>query len=573
MAKKPDGPTKVTGFRPQAKALLQITKRDVAAMPVEDVQQLVYTLQLHEIELEMQNEELRQAQAELEAARDRYVELYDGAPTGYLTLDPKGMILEANLPACTLLGMTRRDLIGKPLIRFIDKKDQAAALHHVRELCHTHSRQVCELDLAREDGVSTSVRFESVAIGDHPGQDTRALISLTDITQHKHLEMQFRQAQKIEAVGRLAGGVAHDFNNLLTVINGYSALLIDQLSPEDPRRTLAVETLHAGERAAELTRQLLAFSRKQVFMPQPLNFNDALRSISSMLSRLLGDNIVLTMDFASDLWLINGDKGQLDQVTMNLAINARDAMPQGGTVTIATGNLSVTPTRPDREGIMPPGDYVHVSVRDSGHGMTPETLSHLFEPFFTTKEVDHGTGLGLSTVYGIVKQSHGYVFVVSAPDQGTTFHLYYPRMAAAPASAVVAAPAPAPDTRRMTGFETLLVVDDHNSVRTLVVEALKGYGYRVIEAAYGEEALRIAASLPEPVQVLVTDLIMPHMSGSDLAERLRCTWPGLRVLFMSGYTNPLKPTLIDEPGTAFIQKPFALDDLARRLRDLLDLSI
>ena len=224
---------------------------------------------------------------------------------------------------------------------------------------------------------------------------------------------------------------------------------------------MAVETLKAGERASELTKQLLAFSRKQVLMPQPLNFNDSLRLISSMLNRLLGEEVTLTMDLASDLWSINGDKGQLNQVTMNLAINARDAMPNGGTLTIATRNLSVTPEWPDRYRLMPPGDYVHVSVSDTGHGMTPETLSHLFEPFFTTKEVGQGTGLGLATVYGIVKQSQGYIFADSALDQGTTFHLYYPRVIATPAVAKT------PPLRRRKGSESLLVIEDQDSVRAI----------------------------------------------------------------------------------------------------------
>jgi PAS domain S-box-containing protein len=386
----------------------------------------------------------------------------------------------------------------------------------------------------------------------------------TDITEHKRLETQFRQAQKMDAIGRLAGGVAHDFNNLLTIINGYSAMLIDRLSEEDPRYEMAVETLKAGERASELTKQLLAFSRKQVLMPQPLNFNDSLRLINSMLNRLLGEEVTLTMDLAPDLWSINGDKGQLNQVTMNLAINARDAMPNGGTLTIATRNLSVTPEWPDRYRLMPLGDYVHVSVSDTGHGMTPETLSHLFEPFFTTKEVGQGTGLGLATVYGIVKQSQGYIFADSALDQGATFHIYYPRVIA------TSAVAKTPPLRRKKGSETLLVIEDQDSVRALIVQALKQDGYQVIEAANGEDALRAAASLPEPIQALVTDVIMPHMSGLVVAERLKHIWPGVKVLFMSGYVDPTKPAFLDGPGTAFIQKPFLPDDLARHLRDLLD---
>jgi CheY-like chemotaxis protein len=376
--------------------------------------------------------------------------------------------------------------------------------------------------------------------------------------------------QKIEAVGRLAAGVAHDFNNLLTVINGYSQLLVDQLDPNDRRRELAVETLQAGERAADLTKQLLAFSRKQIFVPQQLNLNDSLQAISSMLKRLLGDRIRLTMDLAPDLWPIYGDKGQLDQVTMNLVVNAYDAMPNGGTVRIVTRNHSVTQERPDRHGVMPQRDYVQMSVRDSGLGMTSDTISHLYEPFFTTKDVGQGTGLGLSTVYGIVKQSHGFIFVDSALGHGSSFECYYPRMV----EASVQAPAEAlPISRSFIGSETLLLVEDHGSVRALVAQALRGYGYRVIEATDGEDALGVVAKLSEPIQALVTDVMMPNMSGAELAERLRCTWPGLRVLFMSGYTDPLKPALLDTPGTVFIQKPFGLDMLGSRLRDLLDLSI
>ena len=570
MNKEPDEPTKDTKLRTQVEMLLRATRQDIAAMPVKDVQQLVHELQVQQIQLEMQNEELRRTQVELEGARDRYVELYDGAPTGYLTVNSRGQILEANLPACTLLGVTRQHLIGTPLIAYISDGDQAEYIRHIRALLRSLNRQSCDLDLIRPDGAALSVRFESVAIHNPPGEETLVRTALIDITMHKQLEVQFRQVQKIEAVGRLAAGVAHDFNNLLTVINGYSQLLIDQLAPEDHRYALVAETLQAGERAAELTKQLLAFSRKQIFIPQPLNLNDSLRAISSMLRRLLDDRIVLTMDLAPDLWPIYGDRGQLDQVTMNLVVNAHDAMPHGGTVTITTRNVSVTPERPDPYGVMPQNDYVNVSVRDNGQGMSLDTLSHLYEPFFTTKEVGHGTGLGLSTVYGIIKQSHGYIFVESKLGHGSTFDCYYPRMMAAQVQAPATAP---PDSRRLTGSETLLLVEDHDSVRALVAQALTGYGYRVIEAADGEDALRVVGTLSEPIQALVTDVMMPNLSGSELAERLRHTWPGLRVLFMSGYTDPLKPTLLDRPDTAFIQKPFGLDILASRLRDLLDLSI
>jgi two-component system, cell cycle sensor histidine kinase and response regulator CckA len=814
MTKKPDKSTKVTGLSKQTEELLRMTKGDVAAMPVKDVQRLVHELQVQQIELAAQNEELRRTQVELEAAGDRYMDLYDFSPAGQLKLDTSSTIAEANLRAATLLGTNRKELIGQPLARIIAVEDQDIFHRHCRKVLKTGTRQTCELQIQEATGAKRWVYLQSLTAHEKPGQTTHwrtVLLDITerkrseqafrlakfsveraadavywidpqakvldvneaaslmlgyskdelcamtlydldpdfqadmwpgfwaetkrrgtkvfetahrakngrlipievsvnyllyegkeyhcafvrditerkrareelrrsrafitsvvenlpnmifvkdaknlkyirfnkagedllgysredligksdydffpkaeadfftetdrqvlkagrlhdipeesiqtrdkgqrilhtkkiplldadgtpqyllgiseDITERKRLEAQFRQVQKMEAVGRLAGGMAHDFNNLLTVINGYSALIIDQLSLEDPRLEMAVKTLRAGELAGELTKQLLAFSRKQILMPQPLNFNDSLRSISSILNPLLNENVTLTMDLAPDLWSINGDKGQLDQVTMNLAINACDAMPDGGDLTIATRNLSVGPQRTDHHRMMPPGDYVHVSVCDTGHGMSDETLSHLFEPFFTTKEVGQGTGLGLATAYGIVRQSQGYIFPVSALGRGTTFHLYYPRVVTAPAVAKT------PPVRSRKGSESLLIVEDHESVRALVVQALKWCGYRVIEAANGEDALRIAASLPEPVHALVTDVRMPHMSGPEVAERLRGTWPGLRVLFMSGYTDLIKPAFLDEPGTAFIQKPFSPDTLARHLRDLLERSI
>ena len=372
----------------------------------------------------------------------------------------------------------------------------------------------------------------------------------------------------MEAVGRLAGGVAHDFNNLLTVINGYSEILLNQLPPGDPLSAMAKETLQAGERARSLTGQLLAFSRRQILRPQPLDLNDPIRSISSMLERLLGETIVLAIDLEPNLWTIHSDKGHIDQVLMNLAVNARDAMPNGGDLTIATRNVVVTRTQPTGPGMVPPGEYVQVSMGDNGQGMSQDTLAHLFEPFFTTKPEGTGTGLGLATVHGIVTQSRGTIVVDSALGQGTTFHLYFPRFVAP-----LAPPQASSQGHRTIGSETVLVVEDQDSVRNVIIHGLKHQGYQVTAAAGGEEALRLAGSLPEPIQVLVTDVIMPHMTGPVLAQRLRQIWPGLLVLFMSGYTDQADPAFLDEPGTAFIQKPFVPSTLAKSLRELLDRPI
>jgi two-component system, cell cycle sensor histidine kinase and response regulator CckA len=513
----------------------------------------------------------RRADQELATQQTQLKGVIASAMDAIITVNERERVVVFNQAAESMFLCQNADAIGQPLARFIPERFRQ------EHSAHMHAFTATQQATSRSMGQSRALfglrangeEFPIEASISHAQVDGKSLLTviLRDVTERKQLEEQLRQAQKMDAVGRLAGGVAHDFNNLLTIINGYSALLIDRLSGEDPRREMVVETLKAGERASELTKQLLAFSRKQVLMPQPLNFNDSLRLISSMLSRLLGEEVTLTMDLAPDLWSINGDKGQLNQVTMNLAINARDAMPDGGTLMIATRNVSVTTERPGHHRMMPPGDYVHVSVHDTGHGMSPETLSHLFEPFFTTKEVGQGTGLGLATVYGIVKQSQGYIFADSTLDQGSTFHLYYPRVIAAPAMAEI------PPVRHRKGSERLLVIEDQDSVRALIVQALKQDGYHVVEAANGEEALQAAASLLEPIQALVTDVIMPQMSGLVVAERLRVIWPGIRVLFMSGYVDLTKPAFLDKPGTAFIQKPFLPDELARHLRDLLDRSI
>ncbi|RPH78536.1 MAG: PAS domain-containing sensor histidine kinase, partial [Nitrospiraceae bacterium] len=510
----------------------------------------------------------KQAEEALRASERLMNNFLENIPSYVFATDRQHRYILLSNNLAQFYGKPKEEILGKTH-HHVFPKDLADAIQATNEQIMTSgiSQHIEEVVESTVGGVPRVMSVNKSPLRDEKGQIYGISGVATDVTEHKRLEAQFRQAQKMDAVGRLAGGVAHDFNNLLTVINGYSALLTDRLSQDDPRHEMAVETLQAGERASELTKQLLAFSRKQVLMPQPLNFNDSLRLISSMLDRLLGEEVMLAMDLAPDLWLINGDKGQLNQVTMNLAINARDAMPNGGTLTIATRNLSVTPEWPDRYGMIPQGDYVHVSVLDTGHGMSPETLSHLFEPFYTTKEVGQGTGLGLATVYGIVKQSQGYIFADSTLDQGTTFHLFYPRVIAAMAAAA------APPVVHKKGSERLLVVEDQDSVRALIVQALKQDGYHVIEAASGEDALRTAALLSEPIQVLITDVIMPHMSGLVLVERLRVTWPGIRVLYMSGYVDPSKPAFLDEPGTAFIQKPFLPDHLARHLRDLLEKSL
>jgi len=686
MAKALDESMMITKLRTQEEVRLRVSKRDVAALSVKDVQRLVHELQVHQIELDMQNEELRRTQMELQASKEHFIELYDDSLVGQLTVDRQGTIVESNLNAAGLLGIARNELIGQSLAPFIAADHQDTIRRHYSSILETDTRHICEVQLCKETGASRWIYFKSRAVQDTSGrilQWRTALLDITDrkrasenlienilgnvpsyifatdrqhrfilvsdelvrfcgklkeevmgkthhhvfpkhvadaiqatneqimvsgipqqieelveslagtaprlmltsksplrdekgqtygitgvatdITEHRKLEAQCRQLQKMEAIGRLAGGVAHDFNNLLTIIIGHSAMLLDQLPLEDPRRMMMEETLQASKRAATLTKQMLAFSRQQVFTKEPIDLNNSIQSIRAMIKSLLGETITLVTDLAPDLWSFTTDKGQCDQVLMNLAVNARDAMAGGGTLTIATRNLLVTAQGSDAYRMLQPGDYVHLSVCDTGCGMSPETLSHVFEPFFTTKEVGKGTGLGLATIYGIVLQSQGHIVADSQLGRGTTFDLYFPRVAAETAQVVLPTGYPLE-----TGSETVLVVEDQDSVRALIVSTLMRAGYQVSAAASGAEALQLASSSSMPLHILLTDVVMPGMTGPALAEQLRRTWPNLRVLFTSGTLDHEKLTFLNELGTAFIQKPFLPQTLTRSLRDLLD---
>ena len=393
----------------------------------------------------------------------------------------------------------------------------------------------------------------------------RALKEITALEQRRMLEEQFRQAQKMEAVGRLAGGVAHDFNNLLTVIIGYTETMLVRLPPGDPMQEDLREVLNAGQRAASLTRQLLAFSRKQVTTPVVINLNSAVSEMEKMLRRLIGEDIELNTILDPSLGSVKADATQIEQVIANLAVNARDAMPDGGKLTIETANVTLDEADVLGQHGTKPGLYAMLSVTDTGHGMDAETKAHLFEPFFTTKEQGKGTGLGLSTVYGIVQQCGGNIRVRSEPRLGATFKLYLPRVDAA----VEPVKASAPAVGVASGTGTILVAEDSEGVRKLLSEVLGRRGYNVLAAEDGEEALRIIETYEGAIHLLITDVIMPRVGGKELAGRMASIRPETRVLYTSGYADPAFLAKMLEPGVAYLQKPYPLEELVRKVTDVL----
>ena len=424
-----------------------------------------------------------------------------------------------------------------------------------------------EYRFRHKDGSYHWIHDEARLTRDTGGRPVEAFGSWVNITERKALEMQLLQAQKMEAVGLLAGGVAHDFNNVLTAIAGYAELLREDLPGDDARRGDLEEILRATDRAATLTRQLLAFSRRQVLAPRVLDLNTVVASVDNMLRRLIGADVALRTALASDLGAVRADPGQLEQVIMNLVVNARDAMPRGGKLTIETANAELDESYALEHPAVVAGPFVMLAVSDSGVGMDAATQARIFEPFFTTKEKGKGTGLGLATVYGIVKQSGGNIWLYSEPGRGTTFKIYLPRV-----DQPLELPAPTPAARETPrGTETVLLVEDDEAVRTLARKMLASHGYTVLAAPSGADALELAASHAGPIHLLVTDVVLPGMSGRELAARFQSVRPGLKVLYTSGYTDEavVHHGVLD-PGIAFLQKPFTSGALARKVRETLD---
>jgi PAS domain S-box-containing protein len=505
------------------------------------------------------------AEDEARASEGRLRAFFDSTTVAMVEISPDARYLKANAAFYRMFGYTPADLPGLTVADVVFPEERDAVLEQFRRVGEGRvTSYEADRRYRRKDGSALHARVSVVAVRDESGRPAGVTAVVVDMTERKKLEEQFRQAQKMEAVGRLAGGIAHDFNNLLTVINGYGQILLERLPAADPTRELVQQMTYAGERAAGLTAQLLAFSRKAIVEPKVLDLNAVVMQSANLLRRLIGEDITLATALAPGLERIKADPTQIEQVILNLAVNAKDAMPTGGKLTIETRATTLRDEDtlyPD----LPRGRYVQLAISDTGCGMTDEVKARIFEPFFTTKEPGKGTGLGLAVVHGAVRQSGGRVDVYSELGIGTTFKILLP--------AVVGASAPLSRSVRIapTGAETVLLVEDEEGVRNFAKLALEAQGYTVLAASGGEEAQRVAAGHPGPIHILVTDVVMPRTSGREVAEALKARRPGLKVLYVSGYTDDavVRHGIVEETD-AFLQKPFTPLALARKVRSVLD---
>jgi PAS domain S-box-containing protein len=525
-------------------------------------------LAMHKLNMDQQVAEMRGGDHSTAAGEAKFRALMESASQGIIAINHKGRIEMVNHKAEELFGYSREEMVGQRIEMLLPERSREMHVGHRRDyFARPHARPMgIGMDLAgrRKNGQEFAIEI-SLNYVEVEGE-ALAISFITDISERLRMEEQLRQSQKMEAVGQLAGGVAHDFNNLLTIIHGCSAMSLEGMTPDDPLRESLEEIEKAAISAAGLTRQLLTFSRRQVLRPKLLDLNAVISQLEKMLRRVIGEDVELTLQCESKLGLVNVDPGSVEQILMNLVVNSRDAMPEGGRLIIETGNLFLDDAYAESHLSVKTGPYAMLAVSDTGCGMTPEVQAHIFEPFFTTKQPGEGTGLGLATVYGIVQQMEGTIWVYSEPDKGTTFKILIPVVSMGES----AEPAELDEPVRAAQGETILLVEDEAGVRRFVRTMLEKRGYRVLEAADAGEALAKVSASPRPIDLLLTDVIMPKMNGPDLAERIMELQPHLKVLFMSGYTDRairLQDRLAE--GAAFIQKPFTPQLLALRLREIL----
>jgi two-component system, cell cycle sensor histidine kinase and response regulator CckA len=505
----------------------------------------------------------KRAEAKIRESEARFRVLVEQLPAVLWTVD-RGLQFTSSVGAgLARLGLKPNEIVGKSLFEYFETSDRTflPVAAHLRAV----AGEPVTFPVEWKGG---SYACHAEPLRDANGEIFGAICMSLDVTDRKNLEEQLRQAQKMEAVGRLAGGIAHDFNNLLMVIQGYADLLADRFPAGDPLRRNVEQIQMAGQRATSLTRQLLAFSRKQMLAPTIISIHTVVADMEKILRRLIGEDIRLDTSSVPDLWLVKADRSQIEQVIMNLAVNARDAMPNGGRLTIETANVELDSAFSRHAVVMAPGQYVMLAVTDNGLGMDANTQAHLFEPFFTTKEKGKGTGLGLATVYGIVKQSGGYIWAYSEPGRGTTFKIYLPRVE--DQQGVKPAKDGGQSKALPRGSETVLLVEDEDGVRQLASDYLQANGYEVVEAPDGHTALELAAMHRGPIHVLMTDVVMPGISGRELAQRIAKIRPEIKVLYMSGYTDQsVVRHGILESDAVLLQKPFTMANLAAKLREIL----
>jgi len=549
--------------------------REPRSPDAEHLQLIVHCTQLAGIAIEHDR-----AKAQLRSAETRYRNLVERVPaiTYIAELGAEGRWHYVSPQIETILGYSPAEWLANPMnwLNHIHPEDREIALAAEKHFIETHELFQAEYRMFASDSSVIWFRDEGVPLVKADGHALLMQGLMYDITEHKRLEDQVRHSQKMEAVGQLAGGVAHDFNNLLMVIQGHNERLRDRLAPADPARKDLAEIENAVNRAASLTRQLLAFSRKQVLRPKVLDLNTVLTEVTKMLRRLIGDNIELIVIPSALLGGVKADPGQMEQVILNLAVNSRDAMPQGGKLILETSEVDLEAGDARSGEDTPPGRYVVLTVSDTGSGMDAATQARMFEPFFTTKPPGKGTGLGLATVYGVVKQSDGWIRVESKLGRGTTIKIHFPKVEKVPAVRTqteellpvkpLASAGPVPG-----GTESVLVVEDQEGIRNMIGESLRRNGYRVVIAEDGDQALQMASGLADPIDLLVTDLMMPNIGGRELAHQLMSLRPQMKVLFMSGYPEQtVSGNEINEETEAVLQKPFSLDKLARNVRRVLD---
>lgn len=507
------------------------------------------------------------AEAKLQEAHERLAEAQRLARIGYWERDLVSDVLTLSDEVHELVGV---DPSAAPLsyadyLRAVPEEEVESVDERFREAIVRGGRFNLEHSLQRPDGTMRYLAIDGRVLHDEAGRPTRLVGAAQDVTERRLLEDQLRESQKLEATGRLAGGVAHDFNNILTAIFGFSTFALEAVTESHPAADDLREVIRAAEQARSLTQQLLSFSRRRTVVPRVLQINERVKAVEAMIRRILGEDISYSTHLASDLWNTRIDPNALEQVIVNLAVNARDAMPEGGRLTIETTNVTLTDHKIGAKGqAIPPGDYVTFMLSDNGVGMSEPVREHIFDPFYTTKGPGRGTGLGLSTCYGIIRQAHGFIWVYSEPGQGTTFKVYLPRVMAAKDVEVVA-PVPA----AIGGSETILLAEDNEQVRRLAVRTLQELGYRVVACNSAEEALESMGELT--IDLLITDVILPGLNGKALAERVTEAQPNVRVLFMSGYSeNAIVHHGVLEEGVELLQKPFSPPDLARRVREILE---